>query len=125
MYWNADLIIYRLQENDTYFDISDVHSNPPAPEIPQPFHSNSNGPTPSVRRQPPPPVPRKKANKAGSSDNLNKLDLSQSLHSSQEQPQRTSRTFSVVDIRKYVVIDTSILSRVILTRFVIQATIFS
>ena len=89
--------VYRSQGDDnTYLDISDVHSNPPAPDIPKPFKSNSNGPIPSVRKHPPPPVPTK-AKRTMSTENLNKLDLTKSLQSNSSQENRTSRTFSVVD----------------------------
>eukprot|EP00800_Vazella_pourtalesii_P012913 TRINITY_DN3023_c0_g1_i4.p1 TRINITY_DN3023_c0_g1~~TRINITY_DN3023_c0_g1_i4.p1 ORF type:complete len:841 (-),score=170.33 TRINITY_DN3023_c0_g1_i4:233-2755(-) len=89
-------------DDNTYLDISDVHSNPPAPDIPKPFKSNSNGPIPSVRKHPPPPVPTK-AKRTMSTENLNKLDLTKSLQSNSSQENRTSRTFSVVDMRKYTV----------------------
>ena len=114
VFWNADSNIYRSQE--AYIDIRDMHSVSPAPEISLPIHNNSNGPKPSKRREKPPPVPTKAAKKAGSTENLHKIGLTQSFDSSKEQPQRNSRTFSVIDMRNYSVIVTSILSRVMLSK---------
>ncbi|KAI6650436.1 Dedicator of cytokinesis protein 2-like [Oopsacas minuta] len=104
LYRNSKASLQSDDTNMSYSSSTDLDDGVPPPPMPQPFVSHSNGPQPPVRRHAP-PVPKKEPRNEtldSSHDNLHVAELSQSLQSVSPPPPK-SRTFSVVDMRRFEV----------------------